>query len=275
MSPTFPSTPLTLLSVGMCVVYFRGWQKLRTSVGGSVPLWRSLGFPSGLLVIWVATVSPLANLDHELLTAHMIQHLFLMTVAPFLILLSAPKMSLLHGLPVALVRSVVGPVSRSQIAHRVSRLWGQLAFCWIVSIGALVIWHIPSAFNAALRFELWHVLEHGSFLLGGFLFWSPLFPSHGFRQSSTWPVVIYLFLATLPCDILSGFLVFSDRVVYSAYLVHRHGSHWSALDDQQCAGALMWTSVTILYLLPAAALTIRMLGAKHTRSQNLLETGAD
>jgi protoheme IX farnesyltransferase len=38
---------------------------------------------------------------------------------------------------------------------------------------------------------------------------------------------VYLFLATLPCDILSGFLVFSDRVAYPVYLsAPRHFGLW-------------------------------------------------
>jgi cytochrome c oxidase assembly factor CtaG len=118
-------------------------------------------------------------------------------------------------------------------------------------------------------------VEHASFLIAGFLFWSPLFPSQTSRQTSTWPLVLYFFLATLPCDILSGFLVFSDRVVYSVYLSRPHFLSWSLLDDQQCAGALMWTSITILYLLPAAVLTIRLLGAKHASSDDMLGSGAN
>ena len=267
--------PLTLLSVGTSIVYFRGWQKLHIHRGGSIPLWRSLCFPSGLLLIWLATSSPLASLDDELLTAHMVQHLFLMSVAPFLILLSRPKMPLLHGLPVGFVRAVVGPVSRTRLAHYISIFWGRPVFCWLVSIGVLLLWHVPFVFNAALKFEPLHLIEHSFFLAAGFLFWSPLLPSHSSQESATWSLVLYLFLATLPCDILSGFLVFCDRVVYSAYLARQHFSNWSVLDDQQRAGALMWTSITILYLIPAAALTIRLLGSKQSSPENVFDPGTN
>jgi putative membrane protein len=267
--PASTLTPLTLLSMGISIVYFHGWHKLRVNPGGSIPLWRSLCFTSGLLLIWLATNSTLATLDDELLTAHMVQHLLLMSVAPLLILWSRPKMPLLHGLPVGFVRSVVGPASRTRFAHYILSLWGRPVFCWAVSIGVLVIWHVPFLFNAALKFKLWHVIEHSSFLAAGFLFWSPVVPRHSSIESRTWSLVLYLFLATLPCDILSGFLVFSDRVVYSVYLSRRNFSNWSVLDDQQCAGALMWTCITILYLFPAAGLTIRLLGAKDATSEAL------
>ncbi len=268
-------TPLFALSLGTSIVYFRGWQKLRVHPGGSIPVWRSVCFPFGLLLIWLATSSPLAALDDELLTAHMVQHLLLMSVAPFLILLSRPKMPLLHGLTLGFVRSVVGPISRTRLVHYISGLWGSPVFCWVVSAGVLVIWHVPFVFNGALKFEPLHVIEHSSFLVSGLLFWSPLIPSHSSHESRTWSLVLYLFLATLPCDILSGFLVFCDRVVYSVYLTRQHLSNWSVIDDQQCAGALMWTCITILYLLPAAALTIRLLSAKQASSEDLLGSGVN
>jgi cytochrome c oxidase assembly factor CtaG len=70
---------------------------------------------------------------------------------------------------------------------------------------------------------------------------------------------LYLFGATLPCDALSAFLVFCDRVVYSSYLSAPRLFGWSALEDQQFAAALMWTSVTIIFLVPAVIVTIQLL----------------
>jgi cytochrome c oxidase assembly factor CtaG len=273
--PAATLAPFALLSAGTSVVYFHGWHKLRVHPGCSIPLWRRVCFPVGLFLIWLAANSPLAALDDELLTAHMVQHLLLMTIAPCLILLSRPKMPLLHGLPVGFVRAVVGPVSRTRLAHYIAAQWGRPVLCWVASIGVLLLWHVPLAFNAALKFEFLHMIEHGSFLAAGFLFWSPLVPSHRSHDSATWSLVLYLFLATLPCDILSGFLVFCDRAVYSAYLTRQHFSNWSVLDDQQCAGALMWTSITILYLLPAAALTIRLLGVRESSRKDAFDPGVN
>jgi hypothetical protein len=84
-------------------------------------------------------------------------------------------------------------------------------------------------------------------------------------------MLLYLFLATLPCDILSGFLVFSERVVYPVYFSSAHRFGMSVLEDQQCAGALMWTCVTIIYLAPAASLTTGMLGVRNQRASDLVQ----
>jgi cytochrome c oxidase assembly factor CtaG len=75
---------------------------------------------------------------------------------------------------------------------------------------------------------------------------------------------VYLFLATLPCDILSGFLVFSERVAYPLFLAAPRRFGFTVLEDQQCAAALMWTCVTVVYLVPAVILTMRLLGVQNS-----------
>ena len=122
------------------------------------------------------------------------------------------------------------------------------------------MWHIPSVFMLGLRSQMWHGIEQASFLATGLLFWWPVV--RPLQNSLKWPessILLYLFLATLPCDILSGFLVFCDRVVYPVFLSSPRSFGLSALEDQQCAGALMWTCVTVVYLIAGAVFTARLL----------------
>src|SRR5262249_44434702 len=78
---------------------------------------------------------------------------------------------------------------------------------------------------------------------------------------SQWLVPIYLFLATLPCDALSAFLTLCERVVYQSYAQWSRILDTSPLQDQETAGALMWVSVTFIYLVPAVGVAIRLLSA--------------
>jgi cytochrome c oxidase assembly factor CtaG len=71
-------------------------------------------------------------------------------------------------------------------------------------------------------------------------------------------MLLYLFLATLPCDVLSGLLVFSDRIAYPMYLAMPRSS-LSVIEDQQCAGALMWTCVTLVFLVAGTVLSVQLL----------------
>jgi cytochrome c oxidase assembly factor CtaG len=91
---------------------------------------------------------------------------------------------------------------------------------------------------------------------------------------SKWPessMLLYLFLATLPCDILSGFLVFCDRVVYPVFLSSPQSFGLSALEDQQCAGALMWTCVTIVFLIAGTIFTARLLSPHFSQGPSILQ----
>jgi cytochrome c oxidase assembly factor CtaG len=89
-----------------------------------------------------------------------------------------------------------------------------------------------------------------------------------------WSVLLYFFLATLPCDILSAYLSFCDRVVYQVYLDTPQSFGISPLADQQRAGALMWTCITIVYLLPAVILTTRLLAARNFPKDEVLPSAS-
>ncbi len=264
--------PLTLAITLVAFLYLRGWLHFQSRCVNIIPTWRAECFLLGLFLIWLALGSPLAAFDETLLTVHMVQHLLLMTLAPPLILVGAPVMPLLHGLPQYFVRSVVGPLSRWSLMQRVGRVLCQPVFCWLAGTAALVGWHIPGAFTLGLQSEGWHVVEHACFLGSGFLFWWPVVqPWPSAPAPPKWSILLYLFLATLPCDILSAFLVFCDRVVYTVYLSTPKHFGISALADQQCAGALMWTCVTIVYLLAAAILTILLLSERCTAESELMQ----
>ncbi|MBV8049906.1 MAG: cytochrome c oxidase assembly protein, partial [Acidobacteriaceae bacterium] len=92
------------------LVYLRGWLSLRSSLVHRTSGWRVVSFLVGLFLIWAAVASPIAGLDHELLTIHMLQHLLLMTLAPPLIWLGAPIRPLLHGLPPRFIESRLAPL---------------------------------------------------------------------------------------------------------------------------------------------------------------------
>jgi putative membrane protein len=216
-------------------VYLRSWVRVRRQDYRCVEGWRAGSFLLGLLFIWIATASPLAALDHKMLTAHMVQHLLLMTLAPPFILFGMPRKPLVHGL-----------------LHP--------ALSWFAAAATLVVWHIPSVFMLGLQSQMWHGIEQAFFLVTGLLFWWPVVQP--WPRVSKWPessILLYLFLATLPCDILSGFLVFCDRVVYPAFVSSPRSFGLSALEDQQCAGALMWTCVTVVYFIAGAVFTARLL----------------
>ena len=257
------------LDLALCLtalVYARGWFRLRSAFPNLLSPWRLAAFFAGIISIWIAIGSPLNAFDDVSLTVHMLQHLLLMSLAPPLILVGAPQLPLLHGLPQPLARGVVSPILRWAPVKRLGDLIANPAFGWFAAAAALIGWHVPAIFALALRWNWLHELEHASFLGAGLLFWWPVIqPWPSVARWPRWSIPLYLFCATLPCDALSAFLVFCDRVVYSPYLSAPRVFAWSALEDQQCAAALMWVSVTILLLVPAVMVTIQILAPQDPR----------
>jgi len=254
-------------------VYVRGWVHIRRLDLDTIEIWRSASFLFGVLFIWLAMASPIAALDSELLTIHMVKHLLLMTVASPLIWLGAPIEPLFHGLPQKAGQVAVSMFFRSEPMQRLGRFLGHPAVCWLAASGTLIGWHIPVLFMLGMHSTMWHEVEQLSFLAGGLLFWWPVI--HPGRTGSSWPewsILLYLFLATVPCDILSGFLVFCGRVVYPMYFLSpRLGL--SVLGDQEYAGALMWTWVTVVYLIAGTFFTARLLLPESSRHYAVVRPG--
>jgi cytochrome c oxidase assembly factor CtaG len=274
MSLSPSATVLVLVLVSFVCV--RGWRRIRGASANAIPVWRASSFLFGISLVWVALGSPLVAYDHDLLTVHMIQHLLLMTFAPALILLGEPLLVFWHGLP-RFGKVVLGPLLQGPLVQRFARTLSRPALCWIVSALTLLGWHVPALFTLGMHSEVWHSVEQASFLGAGFLFWLPVIqPWPSGSTGPQWSTLLYLFLATLPCDILSGFLVFSDRVAYPAYFSLPRHFGLSVLEDQQCAAALMWTCVTLVYLVPAAILSTWLLSPPSFYRGDLVqsETGA-
>jgi putative membrane protein len=259
---------INVMLVLTAIVYVRGWLRIRRLLPALIPIWRLAAFCSGLLSLWVAIGSPLSAFDDVSLSAHMVQHLLLMAVAPPLLLLGAPSIPFLRGLPQSIVTCAVGPFLRAHPVKWLGHFLTHPAVCWIVATVALLTWHIPAAFELALRSEAWHDVEHICFLSTSILFWWPAvlpFPSDA--TWSRWSIPVYLFFATLPGGALGAFLTFCDRVLYASYAAAPRLFGISPLEDQVIAGALMWVFGTFVYTIPAVVITIRLLSPQGSTGQ--------
>lgn len=251
-SGSIESALLTVIIVFAALVYLRGWIRLRSTAFSIINGWHTFSFVVGLSLIWVAIASPISRLDHELLTVHMLKHMLLMTLAPPLIWLGEPV-----GVARAFLRATWQ--IRMTALHQIGKALVRPDVCWLAAAAALIGWHIPAVFTLAMHSAGWHFVEQSSFLASGLLFWWPVVQPWPSVLSPDLSLILYLFFATLPCDILSGFLVFCDRVVYPVYFSSSHLFGFTALGDQQCAAALMWTCVTLVYLVAGAILSMKLL----------------
>ncbi len=241
-------------------IYARGFCFLHTRMPERFPRWRLAAFLAGLLALFVALASPLDAFASLLLQAHMAQHVLLIGVAPPLLLLGAPPLPLLLGLPAGFAKSGLGPFLAWPALRRLGRALGHP----LAGLAALTLaswaWHVPAAYELALRAPGWHAVEHASFVAAGLLFWWPVLePPPSLPQWPRWALVPYLLFADVQNTLLAALLVFSERVLYPSYAQVPQLGGSSALEDQAAAGVLMWVPMSIAYGVPAALITLRLL----------------
>jgi cytochrome c oxidase assembly factor CtaG len=250
------------------LVYLRGWINLRRAGSTELPPWRAVMFAAGLLSLWIALASPLDTFSGFVLTAHMLQHMLVMMVAPPLILLSAPLVPIVRGLPRFAAREFAGPFLNWPLANRIGTALTN-PICALVLMGVVTFaWHTPKLYELALGSGSWHEVEHACFFLTSIIFWWPVvqpWPSRA--QWPRWAMVPYLFVGDLQNTILSAILVFSDQVLYPSYSQTPRLFGLTAQADQAAAGAIMWVLGGFAYVLPAVVIAIHCLSKRSAHGR--------
>jgi len=255
-----PPIYLTVSIVLVALIYVRGWMALRETRRRQFSRMRLFSFLSGLAVLWMAIGSPMDEFADASLSAHMVEHLLLMSAVPPLVLYGLPLVPLLRGLPKVLRRPVIGPLVRSRSLRRLGHWLTSPLIAWLAMNLTYLAWHVPKAYDFALEHELWHAVEHLCFLTTSILFWWCIiwpWPSEQRRQN--WGILIYLISADVVNTLLSAFLAFCDRPVYSFYLNHSNPFGLSPLEDQVLGAVIMWVIGSLAFLIPGILITVNLL----------------
>lgn len=257
----------TLLTVA--VIYVRGFRRVHAQMRARFPIWRLAAFLAGIGTLLIAVASPLEAFDDVLLQVHMVQHLMLMLVAPVLLLAGAPAIVLIRGIPPSIARTVLAPMVKSRSIRRLFRWLTHPTVAWLAFAAAMWGWHLPAAFQLALRSEASHAIEHGCFFTTALMFWYPVVqPWPSVPRWPRWTMILYLLLADGSNTILAALFMFSDRLIYPYYATAPRVAGITPLNDQIMAGAIMWVPGSLFYLIPGALIMFRML-APHTLSRPL------
>jgi cytochrome c oxidase assembly factor CtaG len=266
--PVWPAIGLVIAGA----LYLRGWRALQRTRARELPVWRAVCFFSGLLAVWIALASPIDALDDFLLSAHMLQHFILMSVAPPLVVLGAPLVPMLRGLPRGIVRGL-RPVFASRVVHKTAHALGNPILAWLAMNVAYLGWHVPQAFELTLHSENWHNTEHMCFLLTSIAFWWVIVePWPNRTRWSRWMVIPYLLTADVVNTILSAVLAFSGKVLYPSYAAAERITRLTPLKDQVLAGSEMWVLNSLVFLVPAAVIVVRMLSPRGLRDPAEMKT---
>ncbi|MGH9605855.1 MAG: cytochrome c oxidase assembly protein [Terracidiphilus sp.] len=244
----------TLGSLIAGILYLRGWRLARVTRPRELPSWRALCFFAGLLSLWLALASPLDALDPFLLVAHMTQHLLLMSIAPPLLLLGNPMVPMLRGLPRSFVRDELAPWMNSRALHWLQRLFTNPVFGWVAMDLAVVLWHLPAAYELGLRSNFWHQIEHACFFFTAVAFWWYVVrPWPNKIRSSRWLIIPYFASAKMVLFFVGLVIALDGQVIYPTYAHVPRLFGISALTDQALAGGemiLVGLVVSIAVLVP-------------------------
>jgi cytochrome c oxidase assembly factor CtaG len=256
---SLPLVPLIALAITLAL-YLRGWLAAHRTRPQELPVSRAACFVGGILALWVALASPIDALDDYLLSAHMIQHFILMSVAPPLIVLGAPTVPLLRGLPRPIIRLLSRPFFRAPWFHALCRFLTHPVFAFLAMNIAYLGWHVPAMFELTFQSEQIHGFEHLCFFLTSTAFWwVVLAPWPAQPRWPRWTLIPYLLTADILNTVLSATLTFSSHVLYPSYAQAERITSLTPMKDQIAAGAEMWVLNSIVMLTPAVIITARLL----------------
>lgn len=267
--PSGASATVAIPLLLVAAAYLGGVRMLRRRTAGRrvVAVWRSGAFAGGVAAVALAVLSPLEELGSQLLAAHMVQHLLLLVAAPVLLVLARPSLPLLTCL-----ESLLGEDGRHRMHRlRAPRRWrlaagreSVAALAWAVHIAVVLAWHLPVAYQAALRHGAVHGLEHLTMLASALAaWWTVLRPGTRRRRGAA---VLHVTATAASGGLLAALMTFSARPWYPAYA--RTAPAWglTGLQDQQLAGALMWVVGGVLYLAAAVTLFARWMVTLERRT---------
>ena len=245
-----PGVVLSLLL--LAAAYVAGLRRMPRGPGRGH---RSACFVGAWLVLFVALVSPLHALGGALFSAHMIQHELLVGVAAPLLVLAHPGLTAMWALPAA-ARRRAGTWMRASGVARAGALLVSPAVAWVLHGAALWLWHLPGPYQATLRSDGIHALQHLSFFSTALLFWWSVIDAARLRRGIA---LVSLFTTMLHTGALGVVLAFAERLWYPAYATTTVAWGLAPLEDQQMGGLIMWIPGGVAYLLGALAVMLRAL----------------
>ena len=213
-----------------------------TIKGAFVPR-QAVYFFAGVLAIFIALVSPLDAAANRLLSMHMLQHVFLTTIGPPLLLLG-------------LTPALLDPVLRPGLVSRLAALVTHPVFAGTLFVVNMWFWHVPPIYGAALSHLPVHILMHLMFMGSGILFWWPVVqPSPHTGRLGEGARLLYLLASGMPMGLLALLFFASNGVIYDHYEKLQPLWGISHTDDQQIAGLVMgalgeaasFTAITLLF----------------------------
>ncbi len=264
MSPNLswsPTPGVVILAAIVGGLYVKRWRQVRLAPSprssSEAPVWRLCCFLAAVLAALMAVISPLDALADQLFFAHMIQHMLLLDLVPILAILGFTKV-------------IVRPLTRAiSVLERRAGALAHPAFAVLLYVSVIYAWHIPAAYDYAVRHPLVHELgEHTSFLIAGWLYWWHLLsPIRSRMRLDGLGPLAYMAGTKLFVGALGMGLAFAPSALYPYYVHHARVWGISALDDQGIAGLIMAVEQSLVMGVALVVLFMRALTESERAQQ--------
>jgi putative membrane protein len=260
------------------VLYWLGGRRGPARDAESSDGWRTAAFVAGLLAILIALDTPIDNQADRLFWVHMVQHVLLIAVAPPLLAISRPWMRMWRGLPLSFRRDAARTYSgaRWRPLRGAVRFVGDPVPSWLIFNVTFIAWHLPPLYDAAIRSQPVHALEHAMFFATALLLWTRVIYSPPWRSPlSELGRVAYLSSTLVVGWVLAIVLALATSPIYAAYAdqATRPGGI-SALTDQQLAAGVMWVPGSLAYTIAIVVIAYRWLEPGGSRARPRLRPAA-
>lgn len=251
---------LLLLSAGL---YLRGLRRLwrHAGAGRGIRAAEAAAFAAGWLALVAALVTPLDALGAQLFSAHMVQHELLMVVAAPLLVLGRPLATWTWALGPA-QRRLAGGLTQARPWAAPWRVLTDPLVAWTLHAAALWGWHIPAAFDAALRHEGLHIAQHASFFVTALFFWWAVLGHDVRGRHGAGHACACLFTTMLHTSALGALLSLAPTAWYAPYLSQTAAFGFDPVEDQQLGGLIMWVPASLAYVIAGLAVLGKLLMAK-------------
>jgi putative membrane protein len=215
------------------LLFLQGFVRLRRRGRADLAGWDRLAlFALGLGLCLFALLGPLDRIgEHDLIAAHMGQHVLIGDLGPALLVVAVRGPLLVFLLPAV----VLAPLARSPLRTALGLLLRpRVAFAlWAAN---LAVWHVPWLYDRALAHTWLHDVEHACWTVAGTLLWTLLVDPGTHRRLTVGGRVALAAAMFAAGQVLTDVLVFTFASLYPAY----HGAYGiSAVTDQQLAGIVM------------------------------------
>jgi cytochrome c oxidase assembly factor CtaG len=212
---------------------------------------QAVSFYAAVVVFFLALEPPLDGLADRSFALHMVQHVLLLTVVPPLVVLGRPWPRLWLPFPARIRRAVLRGLARGRWAAPL-RLGAvgvaRPAVAWALLAAALGAWHVPAAYDAAVRNEGVHFLEHLCFLGAALVYWGTLLDAPPLRARIDHLRRAGWFAAgAVPGWILAIVLAFAGTPLYGTYVAADRPFGLSAYADQQISAGVMWVPGSLVF----------------------------